>query len=151
LTRIAEALDGVRRLAIDTAPLIYLVERHPDFGALVREVVQRAEAGELELVTSSLTLTEVLSQPYSRGDEELAAIYRSILLETPYLRVLPVDSQVAERAARLRAAYRLKTPDAIQLAVASGCRCDAFLTNDNDLARVEEPRVLLLNRLERSA
>lgn len=148
MTGIAEALDGVRRLAIDTAPLIYLVERHPDFGPLVREVVQRAEAGELELVTSSLTLTEVLSQPFARGDEEMANTYRSILLETPYLRVLSVDPVAAERGARLRAAYRLKTPDAIQLAIASGSRCEAFLTNDTELARVEELRVLVLNRLE---
>jgi predicted nucleic acid-binding protein len=148
VTRLAEALEGVRRLALDTAPLIYLVERHPDFGALVRNVVQRAEAGEIELVTSSLTLTEVLSQPFARGDEELADAYRSILLETPYLQVLPVDPAAAERAARLRAAYRLKTPDAIQIAIAGEARCNAFLTNDTELVRVEEPRVLVLKNLE---
>jgi predicted nucleic acid-binding protein len=65
--------------------------------------------------------------------------------------VLSVDPIAAERGARLRAAYRLKTPDAIQLAIATESRCEAFLTNDTDLARVEELRVLVLNRLELSA
>jgi predicted nucleic acid-binding protein len=63
VTSLDESLQGVTKLAIDTAPLIYLIEDHLDFGKPVREVIQRAENGKLDLVTSILSLTEVLVQP----------------------------------------------------------------------------------------
>ena len=67
MTALLAALDGGSRLAVDTAPLIYLVERHPEFGPPVRTVVERAESGNLVLVSSVLTLTEVLTLPFDKG------------------------------------------------------------------------------------
>jgi predicted nucleic acid-binding protein len=148
LKRLAEELEQVGSLGLDSAPLIYLVERHPDFGPLVRQAIEQAEAGSLQLVTSSITLTEVLCFPFEQKAEEVAQAYRDILLNSPYLRLQPVDAETAEQAARLRAAYRLKTPDAIQLAAALQSGCDAFLTNDLSFRRVRELKPLILADLE---
>lgn len=145
MTTLLAALDGVRRLAIDTAPLIYFVEGHPELGPEVRSVIARAEGGDLLLVSSVLTLTEVLTLPFDQGATEIAQTYKTLLLQTPYLRLEPVGPQVAERAARLRARHGLKTPDAIQIAVAREAGCEASLTNDRDLRRVETPTVLVLS------
>lgn len=145
MTALLAALDGVRRLAVDTAPLIYLVEGHPEFGAPVRAVIERAEKGDLVLVTSVLTLTEVLTLPFDKGATEVADAYKTLLLQTPYLLLEPIGPQTAERAARLRTLHALKTPDAIQLAVAQEADCEAFLTNDRGLRRVEAPAVLVLS------
>lgn len=145
MTALLAALEGVRRLAVDTAPLIYLVEGHRQFGPPVRSVIERAEEGDLVLVSSVLTLTEVLTLPFDKGATEIADAYKALLLQTPYLRLEPIGPQVAERAARLRAQHRLKTPDAIQLAVAQEAGCEAFLTNDLGLRRVEAPTVLVLS------
>jgi predicted nucleic acid-binding protein len=148
VTALLAALAGVRRLAVDTAPFIYLVEGHPRFGPQVRSVVERAEKGDLVLVSSVLTLTEVLTLPFDKGATEVAGAYKALLLQTPYLRLEPIGPKVAERAAQLRARHRLKTPDAIQLAVAQEAGCEAFLTNDRDLRRVETPAVLVLSDFE---
>jgi predicted nucleic acid-binding protein len=148
MTTLSAALTGVGRLALDTAPLIYLVEGHSSFGPLVRAVIERAERGELQLVSSVLTLTEVLTLPFERGATDLAREYKSLLLHTPYLRLEPIGPQVAERAAALRARHRLKTPDAIQLAVAMEAGCAAFLTNDFALRRVDFPAVIVLSELQ---
>lgn len=145
MTALLAALEGVRRLAVDTAPLIYLVEGHRQFGPPVRSVIERAEEGDLVLVSSVLTLTEVLTLPFSKGATEIADAYKALLLQTPYLRLEPIGPQVAESAARLRAQHRLTTPDAIQLAVAQEAGCEAFLTNDLGLRRVEAPTVLVLS------
>jgi hypothetical protein len=59
-----DALSGVRRLAVDTAPFIYLLEGHPQFGPQVRSVVEHAESAGLALVSSVLTLTGVLTLPF---------------------------------------------------------------------------------------
>lgn len=139
-----DAFSQVGRLGLDTAPLIYLVERHATFGPLIRALVERVESGRLEFISSTLTLTEVLSRPLEQNDEATVGAYRSILLHSPYLRLRPIDLDVAERAARLRALHHLKTPDALQVAVACESGCEAFLTNDRILRRVEEINVLVL-------
>lgn len=137
-------LEGLQRLGTDTAPLIYFVERHPAYGSLVRVAFERAEAGEVELFTSTLTLTEVLARPLEMQAEEVAKAYKTILLESPHLHVFDVDTRIAERAAELRARYGLKTPDAIQISVAIQAGCEAFLTNDKNHKRVQELRVVYL-------
>lgn len=69
-------------------------------------------------------------------------------LDSPGFRTIDIDPVSAERAADLRARYGFRLPDALQLAVAIGERCEAFLPNDRRLARVTELRVLVLDDLE---
>jgi len=141
---IQSALEGVRKLGIDTAPLIYFVERHAQFSPVVRTVIERAEAGDLELISSTLTLTEALTLPFQQQADAIAETYRAILLGSSYTRIFAVDAEIAELAARLRAKYRIKTPDAIQIAVSIQAGCEAFLTNDRNLKRVHDLSVLAL-------
>ena len=61
---------------------------------------------------------------------------------------MPVDADVAERAADLRSRYKLKLPDALQIAAALETNCEAFLTNDIGLRSVTDLRVLVLDDLE---
>lgn len=77
----------------------------------------------------------------------LAARYQQILVGTQNVTSRYVKENVALTAADLRARYRLKTPDAIQLATAISEECEAFLTNDRDLRRVTEISVLILDDL----
>jgi predicted nucleic acid-binding protein len=55
-----------------------------------------------------------------------------------------VDRAIGEGAARLRARYGLRTPDAIHLATAVAARAEAFVTTDRRLARVRELEVRVL-------
>jgi predicted nucleic acid-binding protein len=48
----------------------------------------------------------------------------------------------------LRARYNLRTPDALQISAALETSCQAFLTNDTQLKRVTELRMLILDELE---
>jgi predicted nucleic acid-binding protein len=146
--RLDDALRGVRRLGLDSAPLIYLVEDHPRYADLVDEVTRRISDGGMVGVTSVITLGEVLVQPFARGDERLRQRYRDILLNGIGFLTLPIDAALAERAAELRARYGMRLPDALQIAVALAESCEAFLTNDRRLARVTEFRMLVLDDLE---
>lgn len=104
-------------------------------------------AAGIELVTSALTVTEVLVHPLRLGRADLADQYRAILLGDSALRLVHLDAEVAIRAAELRARYNLRTPDAVQLASALVAGAEAFLTNDSDLSRVAEIRVVQLREL----
>jgi predicted nucleic acid-binding protein len=140
-------LTGVARLGLDTAPLIYFVEAHPHYDALVIEIFRRIADGELGGVTSVITLTEVLTQPLRQGRADLQAQYRDLLADSANFELISIDPAAAELAADLRARYNLRTPDALQIAVALAAGCQAFLTNDQTLKRVTELQIVILDDL----
>lgn len=148
MTKLAHALQGVQRLAVDTAPIIYFIEANPRYDALVTEVFRRIAAGVPEGLCSVMTLTEVLVHPLRQGNRQLAQEYTNLLLASPHFSTVPIDATTAKTAADLRARYNLRTPDAIQIAAALEQGCEAFLTNDATLARVTDLRVLVLDQLE---
>ncbi len=67
-------------VGLDTASLIYFIERNPLYHSLVEPFFAAVERGEVQVVTSKLTLTEVLVHPYRHGNQALAREYSEILL-----------------------------------------------------------------------
>ena len=145
-----KALSG-SLVALDTAPFIYFIEEHPTYLSHLRPFFEAVDQGEIRVVTSSLTLTEVLVHPIRRGATDLADRYRNILLEAVHITTVPVTEQVAEDAARLRATHGLRTPDAIQIFTAQYHGASAFLTNDLGLRGYGLLKLLILDRLIDSA
>jgi predicted nucleic acid-binding protein len=141
-----DALRG-KTVGLDTAPLIYFIEQSPGRIEKLRPFFAAAGRGEFRLTTSFVTLVEVLVQPLRNGRVDIAHAYRDILLRSPALRAVPLDKQVAEEAARLRAVHSLRTPDAIQVATAVQSGASHFLTNDAALAQISGITVLLLDAL----
>lgn len=142
-------LDALRgeTVGLDTSPLIYFIERHPVYAATLRPFFAAAERREFQLVTSLVTLLEVLVHPLRTGRDDLAREYRDILLRSANLRTIPVTEAVAEEAARLRAAHNLRTPDAIQLATAKTAGASWFMTNDTALPSLPGISLLVVDRL----
>jgi len=134
-------------VGLDTAPLIYFIEENPAYLPLVRPFFEAVDRGELRVVTSVLTLTEVLVHPMRRGDHDLADQYRRILLHANQITTVQVSEGVAEEAGRLRARHNLRTPDAIQLATAIRSGASSFLTNDGRLPKLAPLNILVLNEL----
>jgi predicted nucleic acid-binding protein len=134
-------------VGLDTAPLIYYLEAHPLYLPRVDPFFDALDRGELQIVTSTVTLIEVLTQPLRQGNAALAQQYRDLLLNTQGLTVQAVTPAIAERAARLRAVHAFRTPDAIQLATALAAGASSFLTNDGKLAGVSGLRVLVVDQL----
>lgn len=126
-------------LLIDTAPIIYCLEDHKKFGPRFQPLFEAQLNGDLRLAVTTITLAEVLTGPLQSGDEALARRYRA-LLET--WRVVELDSDIAESAARLRASLRLKLPDAVQAASALAINADALVTHNRDFSRLKSLRVI---------
>ena len=64
---------------LDAAPVIYSVERHADYWALMLPVWAEAKRGGCEIVTSELTLLETLVMPLKRSAANLIAAYENLL------------------------------------------------------------------------
>lgn len=133
---LADALTGHTRLGLDTAVFIYHLERHPRYFALTHPLLAGVEAGHWSACTSVVTLMELTVRPWQLGQPEIAQRYEAALAQFPNLMLLDVTPGIARQAAQLRAHYRLRPADALQLATALVGGATLFVTNDRDLARV---------------
>ena len=129
---------GPGPVGIDTAAFIYLIEEHAKYLPVVLPLFAAADRGALTLVTSSLTLLEVLTVPLRAGHHALAARYEEILTRTPGVELVDLDRRQLKTGALLRARTGMKTPDALQVAAALSRGCTALVTNDRRVAHLPE-------------
>ena len=134
-------------VALDTAPLVYYVEEHPQYLPIVEPLFNALDDGMLRAVASTIALLEVLVVPLRNGDAETAQAYRDILLNSDAMTLVPVSPEVAERAAQLRARYTVRTPDALHLATALHAGATHFITNDTRLPALTNLQVITLDSL----
>jgi predicted nucleic acid-binding protein len=130
--------DG-SRLLVDTAPIIYVLESHPVWSPRFEPLFALHAEGRIALAVSTVTLAEVLTGPLAAGEESLARRYRAVLESWQLVDLTP---DIAEQAARLRGRYKLKLPDAVQLASALAINADALVTHDRDFGKVKGLRVI---------
>jgi uncharacterized protein len=119
------------RIFWDTNLFIYLLEDYKELSvktiALRRKMLERGD----HLLTSTMTLGEILVGPWRRGDHAICSRYEEQLSKGAVL--VPFDVKAAKLYAQLRSERSLKAPDAIQLACAASANVDLFVTNDERL------------------
>lgn len=142
---LSEVLGKIKTIFLDTVPVIYFIEAHPQFGPLVRQVIELMNENRIQAVTSVLTLSEVLPKPVETGNDELAEKFKTYLKNGSNLTLLPITEIIGESAGVLRGKYpNLKTVDALQIATALDAESDAFLTNDRKLSGIKEIKIIVL-------
>ena len=143
-------LDFLRgaTVGLDTAPLIYFVERNPTYFEAVTPFFEALSAGNIQVITSVISLLEVLVHPIRDEDTVLVQRYRSILLNNSEIRTYSVTPEISEEAARIRA-YNpgVQPPDAIHLATAVVAGARYFLTNDTALPELPNLQILAVDDL----
>jgi predicted nucleic acid-binding protein len=114
---------------------IYWLEAHPQHGKQVHQIHRRmAERGD-QLCTSVFTLGEILTGAYKTGRTREAQRIRSFF-ESGAMRILPFNSEAADRYAKIRAQHNISPAYAIHLAAASVAHVDLYLTNDARLQKL---------------
>lgn len=136
-----------QRVCIDTAPVIYFIEKHPKYIDQLHPFFAEIDNGNIEAITSTITLLEVLVLPLRTNNKKLAEKYREILLFSEGLTTYEILHEVSEFSAQLRARYNIKTPDAIQIATAVIYGANVFLTNDPALKKVSDIKIIVLDEL----
>ena len=131
---------------LDTSVIIYTVEANPIYYSLLQPLWLKFQTGEIDLVTSELTLMETLILPLRNANSALVSDYEQILLSSE-IQLVPITRSVLKAAANLRATTNLKTPDAIHAATALGKGCTLFLTNDSGFRNVPSLPVVILSEV----
>jgi predicted nucleic acid-binding protein len=131
----------------DAQVVIYSVEKHPEYAPILRPLWETVASGALEVVTSELTIMEVLIGAFKRGDTSLEHHYETFLA-CPGIRLCAITPDILRAAGRLRAtSSSLRTPDAIHAATAHSCQCTLLLTNDRAFRRVPDLSVIFLDNV----
>lgn len=134
------------RLYLDTAPFIYAIEEHIVYWDYLRPIWTAFEAGEVQVVTSEISLLETLVQPIRDNNSKLANTYNELLTGSEVF-LVPVSTEILRTAAELRATQNFKTPDAIHAATAMTSGCQYLVANDNGFRRLTSIEVFILDDL----
>ncbi len=136
-----------QRVYLDTNIFIYAYEAHPQFLAVVTALFKTIESGDMQAVTSELTLAEVLVRPIQNRNRSAQHAYKQALQNSAHLIVHPMRADILTEAARLRATAGLTLPDAIHAATARASGCKFIITNDEQFKTLTGIKVVLLPRL----
>ena len=123
-------------IGLDTSVFIYHLEAHPDYQPLTQELLAGVEIGQWKAITSTVTVMELTVRPWQLDRPAVAREYEALLAHFPNLVLADVTRDVARQAAQLRARYRVRPADALQVATALIHGATAFVTNDRSLTRL---------------
>ncbi len=117
------------RVYIDSMRIIYSVEQNTQFAPAVEAWLI---ANPCDLLSSELGRMECLVVPVRNNDQPQIADFEDYFRNRIHL-LIPLTREVFDRAVRIRATSKIKTPDALHLAAAVEAHCDVFVTNEPQL------------------
>lgn len=135
------------RVFWDTNLFIYLFENYGPLSQATAALRARMLARGDQLLTSTLSLGEILVKPLEMKNHALYAKYENALATSAI--TLPFDVKAAKVYASLRSDRTLRAPDAIQLACAASAGVDLFVTNDARLQGKQVPGIHFIASLDR--
>jgi len=136
----------VSRIFWDTNLFIYLLEDNQGLSKAVTDLRKKMLQRGDQLLTSALTLSEVLVKPVEAGNDDLHRKYEEAITMTAS--VIPFDLKAARLYASIRRDRSLRAPDAVQLACAAAAGVDLFITNDRRLQGKQVDSIQFIVALE---
>jgi predicted nucleic acid-binding protein len=123
-------LKKLKKVGLDSSILIYHLEDLEPYANLTENIFAAVAEGFLSAVLSTVSVTELLVQPFAAGQRDRIVAFERFLFSLPNMELKSPDYPIAREAARLRSKYKLRTPDALLLATSINEKADAFITND---------------------
>lgn len=122
-----------KRVYFDTNIFIYIFEGSPEYQSSVKTILELAESEDIEIFTNEITLGELLVFPFKNKLEGIARTYIEALNNPDFVTLTPTTQDIHIKAAKMRAQYGMKYPDAVHVASALSSGCDVFLSNDRKI------------------
>jgi predicted nucleic acid-binding protein len=135
------------RIYWDSMLFIYWLDDNPHFAKRIASIHDRMSERGDDLITSAVTLGEVLAGVYRKGPASRVAEVRQALFSV-LSEVVPFAADTADHYARIRGSMNVASADAIHLACAASARTDLFLTNDHHLVGKVVPGIQFIAGLD---
>lgn len=143
--RLREAIASSRLIHLDPSVLGRHLRGEGRPAALTRVLFDVVDAeGAPDAQTSTLSLFQLMVEPYRRGREELVRQAASYLSAGP-VELVPVSEDVATRSAEVRARLGTGPGRSVQIATALLRGADCYLTDGSSLRRIADMRVVELD------
>lgn len=136
------------RIFWDTNIFIYFFEDQGRQGTMARKLRENMIRRGDQLITSAMTVGEILVKPQERQDLDLCKQYERAITNAAL--IVPFDLAAAKRFSVLRLNRSLRAPDAIQLACAATVCSDLFVTNDDRLSAMQVDGIQFIASLSRA-
>jgi predicted nucleic acid-binding protein len=130
---------------LDTAPVIYTIERHPEYWQSLIPLWTALQSQTIQIISSELLLLECLVNPIKTNNTTLIDAYEQFL--SAQITLFPIHESILRSAAELRARTKLKTPDSIHIATALSQKATLFLTNDQGITNIDGLNITVLKDL----
>lgn len=138
-------MTGYKRIFLDTAPIIYFLEKADPYYTCMQEFFKRSPTADY--CSSVISRCEYLVFPYRNQDMEAVNRFEEFLSDFD-ISVNAIGIEIANQAARIRAQFpAFKMMDSLQLASAELAHCDLFLTNDKQLKQYHQLHILTVTDL----
>ena len=129
--RLEAAIPAGERILLDSSCLAAYLDASEDVHPLARHVLDAFVAsGRNEAIISMVTVMEILVRPLRSSPPGHRTVL-SFVRHHPNLEAVPLDLQMAQEAASLRASHRLRPPDALVAGTAIVCQVGYLVTNDH--------------------
>jgi len=140
-------MNGMKNklLALDSNIFIYHFEENPLFTTQTSAIFTLFIKGFSRGITNIISIIEVLSYP---APKNLLREREEDFKTLPNFTIYEINHEIAVEAARIRRAYGIRLPDAIQLATALLGKADIFITNDTKLQNFKDIKVVLLTDIK---
>lgn len=123
------------RIFWDTNLFIYLFEQNAEWAPRVVDLREKMLMRGDQLLTSWLTVGEVLTKPKELRNSILEKSYLDFF-QSGSLELIPFDFEAAQLYSEIRSRARVRPADSIQLACAAAAATDLFVTNDSRLSHL---------------
>ena len=125
-------MNGIR-ISLDTNVILNVINKEEPFFDSSRQLLDKISDGELEGVISTVVLSEFLTGFYMNNDIKSSKIFKESLIESRTFIIMPVDTEIADLAAKIRSKDKIKLPDAIILATAILSKSTYLVSSDGDI------------------
>ena len=137
-------LKKLKKVGLDSSILIYHLEDLEPYANLTENIFAAVAEGFLTTILSTISVTELLVQPFTLGQQDRIAAFERFLFSLPHMELKSPDYAIAREAARLRSKYGIRTPDALLIATSTNEKADAFITNDARLRALRAEGITIL-------
>lgn len=146
-SKFSKDIENINIICPDSSILIYHLEDIKPYSDLTEMLIMSISCDILKALISTISITELMTKPYSEGDMKKIFIFKRFIQSLPSTEIIPPDFVIAQEAARLRGQYRLKTPDAILLATVIQKGGHAFITNDIHFKKIilDDVKIIFLD------
>jgi len=133
------------RIFLDTNIFLALLNKEEDW-QLAEKLLLDIYNGKYIGYTSVICVSEILSGFYAEDESKKGEVFLTDLRAINNLIITDVDLTVAKDAAKMRAKYRIKLPDAIIASSSMIHKCK-LITQDENLKKVKEIDVRSIDKI----